>query len=219
MEQQRWQELVLLCWHCCAQGAVAGLAQSQFLLPVPVQHLLSKYTTAEWSRLGTHENCKSFSGISAAAGGLHHAKTGLGTVLTTFSGVGTMSHFPAKSVSQTAQLSFQGRGQLHGLLQNVSCLKKPSFHVGFCRGIFCRLVISVWFKLEICSTRLVRSWLYTFLESNALETCSVHKKLAQVTFCFTFLLHFSEEILTKQFTIFRMLMAVKLRQKRDLLLH
>lgn len=134
-----------------------------------------------------------------------------------------MSHFPARSLSQAAQLSFQGRGQLHGLLQNVSCLKKKKqafiFHVGFCRGIFCRLAISVWFKLEICSTRLVRSWIYTFVESRALETGSVHKKLAQVAFCFKFLLHFSEEILTKQFTIFRMLMAVKLRQKRDLLLH
>lgn len=74
-------------------------------------------------------------------------------------------------------------------------------------------------NLSLLSTRLVRSWVYTFLESSALETSSVHKKLAQVAFCFPFLLQFSEEILTKQFTIFRMLMAVKLRQKRDLLLH
>lgn len=73
--------------------------------------------------------------------------------------------------------------------------------------------------VNLLSTRLVKSWIYTFLESSALETRSVHKNLAQVAFCSTFLLQFSEEVLTKQFSIFRMLMVVKLRQKRDLLLH
>lgn len=88
------------------------------------------------------------------------------------------------------------------------------------RGIFLQASnLSLVQSVHLLSTKLVRSWIYTFLESSALETRSVHKKLAQVAFCSTFLLQFSEEVLTKQFTIFRMLMVVKLRQKRDLLLH
>lgn len=134
--------------------------------------------------------------------------------MTIFPEAVTMSHFPAKSMSQAAQLSFQGRGQLHGLLQNVSCLKKIKLSCWLLQRNFLQAS-----NLSLLSTRLVRSWVYTFLESSALETSSVHKKLAQVAFCFPFSLQFSEEILTKQFTIFRMLMAVKLRQKRDLLLH
>jgi len=58
-----------------------------------------------------------------------------------------------------------------------------------------------------------------FPVSNGLKTSAVHEKLAEVAFCVTFLLQFSVEILTNQFAIFGMLMAVELHQKRDLLLN
>lgn len=105
-----------------------------------------------------------------------HAKIDLGAVLPIFSGAVTMSHFPANSVIQAAQLSFQGRGQLHGLLQNASCLKKTSrFHVGFCREIFLQasnLSNSQSQTGNLLSTRLVRSWFYTFLRSIRDKFCA-----------------------------------------------
>lgn len=67
VEQQSWQGLVLLCWALLCPGC-SGRAGTVPVLPrVPVQHLLNKYTTAEGTRLGAHENCKSFPGISVVA--------------------------------------------------------------------------------------------------------------------------------------------------------
>lgn len=152
VEQQSWQELVLLCWALLCPGC-SGRAGTVPVLPcVPVQHLLIKYTTAEWTRLATPENCKSLPGISVVAGWLCHAEVGLGTVLTIFSEVVTMSHFPAKSMSQAARLSLQGRGQLHGLLQNVSCLKKIKLSCWLLQRNFLQAS-----NLSLLCTRLVRS--------------------------------------------------------------
>lgn len=109
---------------------------------------------------------------------------------------------------------------------NCLLLEKSNFHVGFCSVIFCRLVISNWFETGIYSVNYSVNYSGKELDLHiSSEQWIKDKCCAQGTgpgcllfYIFTWIFS-SVEILTKQFTIFGMLMAVKLHQKRDLLLN
>lgn len=162
---------------------------------------------------------QSLSRISAAAGWLHQANIGWEQSCPFFQEQWQCLLSQPRAWVRLLSSGFKEQGSSTDCFK-MSLVEKSSLSCWLLQRNFLQASnLSLVQTVNLLSSRLLRSWIYTFLESIALETHSVHKKLAQVAFCFTFLLQFSEEILTKQFTIFRALMAVKLRQKRDLLLH
>lgn len=208
MEQQGCAALLALlcpgqwqCWH----------SPSPEPWPCP--------NAAQQSELGPHEHCRSLSRISELLGDCIRLTQAGNSPAHSFRSSDNVS-FPSQERESGCSAQFLRNRAAPLTTSKCLLFEKSNLSCWLLQRNFLQASnLSLVQTVNLLSPRLLRSWIYTFLESSALETRSVHKKLAQVAFCFPFLLHFSEEILTKLFTIFRMLMAVKLRQKRDLLLH
>lgn len=154
----------------------------------------------------------------------------LGSLLDHFFNLVVMSNFLPSGMSK---LSLKGRGQFHRELQNVCCSKKSRFHVKWYK-VFCfgfGLVCFFFFLIVcFCFILLISCSNQEFTLSQSSKELDLHisndrwlkdKCCAEETGPDTLLFYIltSVEILTKQFTIFGMLMAVKLHQEKDLLLN
>lgn len=137
------------------------------------------------------------------------------TFLVIFSNLVVMTNYLPNNM---IKFSFKGRGQFHGEFQNVCCSKKSRFHVKQCKEVFFHFIL-----LILCSNQE-----FILFQSSKEQNLHISNEQWLKDKCCTqetgpgphlFYIFTSVGILTKQFTIFGMLMAVKLHQEKDLLLN